>query len=291
MQTVKVAALCGVLFLLDPAGDSHGPRYAPLDRPDPKGELIHSENFESGGWDEKFWLPNWCHFDYSCKNISNPIGSGRVFRAEYRPDNCTEARETMGDELATRQINYDEQWLGFRIYFDEELFGFDSQPMILVQHHGLPDDDLGETWRNPVTALEYRYGELTLTYRGSKESVTPKEDGRWVYSEKGIISLGAVKLNAWNNFVIHTVWDPTGNSGVLEIWHDGKPYLLKDINISYNDARQPYIKFGQYNWRCASDDPVRISYYDDVIIVGGPQAGFCDVVPPGSLLPDNIYCK
>lgn len=291
MQTLKIATLCGVLMLLNNSGESSGPRYAPLDRPEPKGELLNSEDFESGGWDEDFWHPNWCYFNYSCQNIANPTGSGRVFRAEYRPDNCTEDRVTMGDELATRVIEYDEQWFGFRIFFDEQKFGFDSQPMILLQHHGRPDFDLGENWRNPVTALEYRYGELTLTYRGSAERVTPQENGQWIYSDSGIISLGKVKMNSWNNFVIHTVWDSTGNSGLIEIWHDGIHHQLKNINISYNDAKRPYLLFGQYNWRCASDDPIRISYYDDVILVAGPKAGFCDVVPPGSLLPTNIYCK
>ena len=255
-----------------------------------EGELVHAEDFESGSWDDGFWHPNWCEFSYCCQVVPSPEGAGLVFRAEYRAADCDGSRPTMGDELSSSAIEHDEQWLGMRIYFSSAEFGFDNHPMILVQHHGRPDFDLGEEWRNPVTALTYEEGGLTLRFRGSSDPVTPRVDGSFEYTDSGIMDLGPPALDAWNHFVIHTVWDATGFTGLIEVWHDGEHQALRDVNISFNDASRPYLKFGQYNWRCESDDPVRVSYYDDVTIVGGPLGVFCDVVPPGSPMPPGVTC-
>ena len=184
----------------------------------PQGQIIISEDFESGGWDESFWTRNWCEFSYSCQIVNNPSGGGKVFRSVYNPNNCSSSeRSTMGDELNSPSLPYDEHWLGVRIYFDSKQFGPDSNSMSLVQYHGKPDFDQGERWRDAISMLRYRFGELYMSYIGSKHRVTPYENGKHVYTERDSISLGKPKLDAWNTFVFHIKWDPTGDNGTLEI--------------------------------------------------------------------------
>ncbi len=259
----------------------------------PQGQIIVSENFESGGWEESFWTENWCKFSYSCQIVDNPSGGGKVFRSVYNPNNCSSSdRSTMGDELNSPSLPYDEHWLGVRIYFDSRQFGPDNNSLSLVQYHGKPDFDQGERWRDGISMLRYRFGELYMSYIGSKHRVTPYENGKHVYTERDTISLGKPKLDAWNTFVFHIKWDPTGDNGTLEIWHDGKYHSRKNINFGYNDERKPSLKFGQYGWTCKTDDmKTRTSYTDNLRISVGPNAGFCDVVPPGATLPNDIRCQ
>ena len=99
-------------------------------------------------------------------------------------------------------------------------------------------------------------------------------------------------MNAWNSFVVHIKWDATGNNGLLEVWHDGKHHSWDKINIGFNDVLKPYLKFGQYNWECKTDGmKTKVSYHDNVTISVGSEANFCDVVPPGSIMPANIQCQ
>ena len=78
----------------------------------------------------------------------------------------------------------------------------------------------------------------------------------------------------------------------MEIWHDGKLTKRHKINIGFNDDRGPYLKVGQYNWKCKTDGMERrISYLDDVTVSVGPHANFCDVVPPDSIMPANLQCQ
>ena len=96
--------------------------------------------------------------------VEDPAGQGKSLRFEWREADYKGNRKTKGAELRTPKFSpTEEQWLGFRIYFDREEFGPDTQPVIIMQYHGSPDFDEGEDWRNPVTALSYRDGELSYS--------------------------------------------------------------------------------------------------------------------------------
>ncbi|MBK7954981.1 MAG: heparin lyase I family protein [Candidatus Accumulibacter sp.] len=260
------------------------------------GMLLVAEDFESGGWSEAFWVKNWCRFHYSCQVVPSPDGSGRSLRVRFRSSEVTaNDRRTWGGELASRHsIPVNEQWIGLRIYFSREEFGVDSQPVILLQQHDVPDPGTSETYRNPILAITYLHGKLAANYRGSKEPVTPRAESGWVYSGKGGIDLGSPRFDQWNALVIHSRWDaigsPTGEfKGLLEVWLNGTRVVLDGINIGFNDVNQPRLKFGHYYYDHSSDFPQRTTYFDDIKVVGG-RGGFCDVVPIGSDMPSGLAC-
>ena len=263
---------------------------------DPKGLIIVSEDFDSGGWSGDF-EPDKCNFPYSCQIVDDPDGGGgKVFRAEYRVENCIRdpyMRETMGAELRGPNINYDEMWIGLRIYFDSETFGPDSYQIALFNTHAVPDKDLGEDYRSSPFSVHYRSGLIRVNLFGSKEQVTPEdESGDPIYTNAIKDYIAQPTYDAWNYFIVHIIWDKTGDNGLAEVWHNGTLYRWEKINLGFNDRYSPYIKFGLYNWQCASDHSTpRISYIDDVTVSVGTDAGFCDVAPPGSILPAEIQCQ
>jgi len=66
-----------------------------------------------------------------------------------------------------------------------------SVPLVLSQTHDMPDFQLGEVWKNPISELCLQGGILQYTFRGSQEAVTPwGPDGKPVFSSVQTVSLG-----------------------------------------------------------------------------------------------------
>jgi hypothetical protein len=263
----------------------------------PRNAALISEDFEYGGWSERFWVRNWCNFRYSCQVVASPDGSGRAFRAVFRrADRIIGDRKTMGDELATREsIEFDEQWIGLKIYFSDKEFGKDARPVILVQQHDVPDRHLGESDRSPVFSIVYFGGALFADFKGSIEALTPRVGSAWQYSGRGSIELGTPRLDSWNYIVIHIRWDSVGSkgssfSGLLDVWLNGTRFSRSGINIGFNDLRRPRLKFGMYYYEHDSDFDERVAYFDDIRIVGGSNRSYCDVAPSDAPIPRDANC-
>lgn len=225
---------------------------------------IH-DNFDSGSWS-----PAWkkeIPFGYSAKIVDDPAGPGKCLALEWRRADFDGERPSKGVELKTgHYFPTVEKWSSFRLYFSSRTFGVDSRPVIFAQWHDVPDFKLGEGWRNPITAFSYQNGKIRFNALGDKERLTKGKDGIWEYTTRKSMELGAPKMDAWNTFLCHHRFDPTGDTGLVEIWFNGQRFALENINVGFNDQTGPYWKFGFYYYEGKSDFESRVALFDDVRI-------------------------
>ena len=188
------------------------------------------------------------------------------------------------DSPATPKL---EQWLGFRIYIDSQTLGPSAKPVVLMQYHDLPDADEG--YRNPIVALSYVNGRFEYGWKGDSKTVTPKVDGKWIYTQSGGMDLGAARIgnavnrSGWNTFVFHHKFDPFGQ-GSVEIWCNDTYISRQNIQLGYNDKIGPYLKIGFYWYKAnqpVPDAAPRVAWFDDIKL-GNGQATYLDVRPTGA---------
>lgn len=195
-----------------------------------------------------FSAPVWLKetpFSYSLKEIVGADG-GVIYAFEWHRSDMTSERSTKGVELKTKPMpGLKTQWAFMQFYVDSESFYNDSKTTIIMQYHSVPDYDLGEGWRNPITSLVVRNGGIQYDFRSSKEEVTPGVKGAWQYSSKGSIFLGRPFVGAWNTIVFKQVFG-FDNSGSIYIYLNGKEFLREGIGLGFNDRRGAFLKFGIY---------------------------------------------
>jgi hypothetical protein len=95
--------------------------------------------------------------------------------------------------------------------------------------------------------------------------------------------LGAVALDAWDDWVVHVLFSPLASHGFLRVWRNGRLALpLTRLATAYNDTRPPYLKFGVYkgSWKGRSPQVrtatwAAISYGE--MKVGDQDSSFAEV--------------
>ncbi len=92
--------------------------------------------------------------------------------------------------------------------------------------------------------------------------------------------MGSAIYDEWVDYVARVKWDATSNTGILEIWQDGKQIVdEQNINIGYRELVKPYWKIGIYAWTGKSKYAERVLYYEEVRI--GNTTATYEMVKPG----------
>ncbi|HEL4234371.1 heparin lyase I family protein [Nocardiopsis yanglingensis] len=200
---------------------------------------------------------------------ASDAGSGTTYDFDWRMADWDGTRATKGTELRTKPMPWlKEQWLSFKFFADEKYFAGDSRFSIILQYHSMPDIDLGEEWRNPVSSFVIRGRNIQYDYRSSSERVTPKDASGFIYTNKGTVQLGAVRFGQWNEVVVHQTFDYY--NGHIKIWMNGKAFEQTG-GIGFNDRRGLFVKFGLYCPERSDLAEKRISFRDVRMIPAKPN--------------------
>lgn len=199
-----------------------------------------------------------------------PDSRSSIYEFEWRKSDWNGKRSGKGTELKTRPMPWmKEQWARLSFFADAKYFSGDTRFAIIMQYHSVPDVDLGEQWRNPVSSLVIRGNNLQYDYRSSVERVTPKDENGFNYTGKGTIQLGQVRFNEWNEIIFHQTFDT--RSGNIKIWLNGQVFERNNVGIGYNDKHGMFLKFGLYCPANSDLDVKRISFRDVEILPATPN--------------------
>jgi len=173
-----------------------------------------------------------------------------------------------------------EYWYGFSILLPEDYVS-DRVWEIVAQWHGVPDQDTGETWRNPVMALFTTGGRWSWVSRWDAKRNT-FESGKRKYGGTKTYDLGPYERDRWTDWVVHVKWSYQPD-GILQIWKDGQKVIDQAGPNAFNDAKGPYFKMGLYKgWRDPKTPGDAVSkrvLYHDEFRMGGAEASYEDVAP------------
>ncbi|MEO1691950.1 MAG: polysaccharide lyase [Cyanobacteria bacterium J06631_6] len=152
----------------------------------------------------------------------------------------------------------------FRLLLPEN-YASDRSFEILAQWHGLPDFDLGETWRSPPLALRTADGDFWLERNWDEHQVTLNRD-----RQQELINLGAYTTGKWVDWQFQVRWSAQAD-GLIKVWQDGRLAWSHRGANTYNDRQGPYFKIGIYkpDWKYKPENSTvsdRTVYFDDVLI-------------------------
>ncbi len=190
-----------------------------------------------------------------------------------------------------------EYWYGIRVFLPQN-WESDRNKEIVMQWHGQPDLDEGETSRNPPLSLMIggNSGEnYLLVIRADSKKLTPSHGGKNRYTRDESYNLGLISedLGRWISWVYRIRWSYK-DDGLITVWKDGR-IVFNEVNRAntFNDKYGPYFKFGIYKWVWNPDDPAyvppyginsRTIYFDDLRIGAGD-------VTLKDFLPNNPTAK
>jgi len=173
-----------------------------------------------------------------------------------------------------------ECWYGFSILLPDDYVP-DRVWEIVAQWHGVPDQDTGETWRNPVMALFTTGGRWSWVSRWDAKRNT-FESGRREYGGTKTYDLGPYERERWTDWVVHVKWSYKPD-GILQVWKNGEKVIDQAGPNAFNDAKGPYFKMGLYKgWRDPKKPGDAVSkrvLYHDEFRMGGAEASYEDVAP------------
>ncbi len=173
-----------------------------------------------------------------------------------------------------------EYWYGFSILLPESYVP-DKIWEIVAQWHGVPDQDTGETWRNPIMALSTNDGKWSWVNRWDAKRNT-FESGKRQYGGTKHYDLGPYRTDVWTDWVIHVKWSYK-DDGILEIWKNGQKVIDQKGPNTFNDKHGPYFKMGLYKgWRTPDTPSDAVSQrllYHDEFRMGRAKAGYANVAP------------
>lgn len=154
----------------------------------------------------------------------------------------------------------EEYWLGWMLYIPED---WESDPSpktshLIMQFHGTPDKQLGETWRNPPVNLSVSKDDWFIRVRADPRQVTPD---RRSYPLKARYDLPPLVRGRWHHVVLNFVLDPT--NGWMNAYLDGKQVMEHEGGLGYNDQKGHYFLLGNYTprWRMRGKDPKKKKNY------------------------------
>ena len=239
--------------------------------------VLNADNFEGRKFNS-FWIPELRTPTAGQLTTEQARTGKQAMRFSWKPSQYDGTNPTMHSELATAPLTNGEteRWYGYSIYMPSRAMADDNETIVFCQWHGIPDPGFEDTI--PPLAFYLEGGnQVKVYYRASNK---PIKTLLQVPTSQKILRFGKATYDKWVDYVVHVKWDPTGKTGVLQIWQDG---VLKadeqNISIGYPQQRKPYWKVGIYAWTGKSKYNERILFYDDVRI-GGPTANY-DAVKPG----------
>ena len=232
--------------------------------------VVFRDNFESQStkkWDREFCCQHSLSFERT-PQIENRSGSKAIRFVLKKHDR--EINIGKRAELALKSVPTKSEYTYQFSLFIPEKYRLDSSFEILAQWHGLPDVDLGETWRSPPLALQTRNGNFELIRNWDDKPVTINEQ-----RSREIISLGKYTTGKWSDWKFHVKWSYESD-GLIEVWQDEQPVFSKQGANTYNDQKGTYFKIGIYkpDWKYSpqkSQRSQRTVFYDDVIIYKGKR--------------------
>ncbi len=209
-----------------------------------------------------------------------------------------------------RNLKYGEEyWVGFAIYLADD-YQMPGTKDILFQMHDVPDQHLGESYKNPnltlaingLTKDETRkelVHQWVISIKGDDREFTPTGDKRYYPTSLSIpLAPAAADVGRWVTWVLNfkVTWNP---DGFVRVWKDGELVLEKHgIRTAFNDVTGPYLNIGSYKpgWKrpgdsknpylknpwqnpfAADEAPSRLSYLDAFRIAIGRER-YRDVAP------------
>lgn len=201
----------------------------------------------------------------------------KSMRFSWKPAQYDGTNNSMHSELLTKPlpVGETERWYGYSAYMPAASMANDSEPVIVSQWHGVPDPGFSDTVP-PVAIYLNPDNKLTLVYRASSK---PIEKLLQKPTSQKFIDLGQASFDQWVDYVVHVKWDPTSNTGVLQVWQNGVLKVNEQgISIGYPQINKPYWKVGLYAWTGNSSHTERVMYCDEVRI-GGATATYNSVKP------------
>jgi hypothetical protein len=161
--------------------------------------------------------------------------------------------DTERDELLERKDLYSQEGMGYRYSFSIFIPNdFPIVPTRLVLAQWKQKENKGSVVINPLVALRYVRGELSITIQNDRKKTT-------VYKTKKDIK------GKWLDFVFHIRFD-RGKDGFVKAWLNGDEILNFKGTTAYseeygyeNDGRF-YFKMGLY--RDCMDEPMTM-YFDE----------------------------
>ncbi|PRY43033.1 polysaccharide lyase-like protein [Spirosoma oryzae] len=239
--------------------------------------LLNSDSFDNtklaNFWHKELWTPT----AGVLSTEQQRVGS-KSMRFSWKPAQYDGTNTTLHSELASQSLinGETERWYGYSTYLPSASMANDTEPVIISQWHGVPNDGVSHTVPPMAITLEAA-NKLTLVYRASSNPIVKVMQHP---TSQKIIDLGTASYDKWVDYVVHVKWDATGKTGVLQVWQDG---VLKvneqNISIGYPELQQPYWKVGLYAWTGKSTHSERVAFCDEVRI-GGATANY-DSVKPG----------
>ncbi len=238
--------------------------------------LLNNDSFDNtklaNFWHKELWTATAGVMSSEQQRVGN-----KSMRFSWKPAQYDGTNTTLHSELASPSLinGETELWYGYSTYLPSASMANDTEPVIVSQWHGVPNDGVSHTVPPMAITLEAA-NKLTLTYRASSKPIVKVMQHP---TSQKIIDLGTARYDKWVDYVVHVKWDATGQTGVLQIWQDG---VLKvneqNISIGYPELQQPYWKVGLYAWTGKSTHTERVVYCDEVRI-GGATANYNSVKP------------
>jgi hypothetical protein len=240
-------------------------------------KVINADGFE-GSWFSNFWIPE-LRTATAGKISTDFARSGKQsMRFGWMPSQYDGTNTSMHSELGTDALKDGEveRWYGYSIYMPANKMADDNETIVFSQWHGVANAGEEDTVPPLAFYLEPN-NQIKAYYRASNVAITKPLQ---VPTSQKILRLGTASYDKWVDYVVHIKWDPSGNTGILEIWQDGKQVANeRNINIGYPQKYKPYWKAGIYAWTGKSKYAERVLYYDDVQI--GNATATYDTVKPG----------
>jgi len=249
-------------------------------------KLIFLGNFETGdltGFKQSGNSPTVVSFDGGVKPRAGKFMmksylNFNTSKVRYRTEVVRADRKSPGKNIEIEK----EYWYGFSIYLPKSYVPDDCGE-IVAQWHGRPDFDLGENWRNPVSALSTTGGHWTFLNRWDAKANT-FANGEKEYGGTKKYDLETYETGKWTDWVVHVLWS-FHQDGFLQVWKDGKMVIDQPGPNCFNDkAGGPYFKMGLYKhgWKKQGATPDVVServLYHDEFRLGGEDCDYDSVAP------------
>ncbi|WP_338875446.1 polysaccharide lyase [Spirosoma sp. SC4-14] len=238
--------------------------------------LLITEGFEksqlASSWHKELRADNAGSLDQKLARVGK-----QSMRFSWKPSQYDGTNNSCHSELASAFIDAkeNERWYGFSVYLPSANNADDAEIANIVQWHAFPDPGYEGTVP-PINMTLEANNKLTFSYRASNVPIT--KPLQHATSQK-IMSLGTAQYDQWVDYVVHIKWDPTGTTGIVQVWQNGQLKIdEQNVSVGYPNSRN-YWKFGLYCWSGKATHSERVAYFDEMR-VGNANATY-NAVRPG----------
>lgn len=174
-------------------------------------------------------------------------------------------------------------WYRVRMRIDPD-WAHATNPVTLVQWHGVPDKALLEGNRAPPLRLLNWKGQNYVVLNWDTSPRTFKSFTLFGERQGTMLWIGADAPGKWEDWVFRVEWERR-TDGRVSVWRNGEMLVDHRGFSAYNDLEAPYMKVGIYvpRWKSSDDEPetsLRRAVFDDVWEVYPEEAGVS--------LPENV---